>query len=63
MTQKQWDQHVDHLRSHIIWPASKAEIVAACNGEDVSPEVLNELKRMPDQTFQSESELNKMLVK
>jgi hypothetical protein len=49
MTQTQWDKHQEHLDSHISWPATKEEIVAACGGQDVDAEVLEDIKmEMPD---------------
>ncbi|KKT58399.1 MAG: hypothetical protein UX91_C0003G0057 [Candidatus Amesbacteria bacterium GW2011_GWB1_47_19] len=49
MTQKQWDTHRQHVDDHITWPATKQEIVDACQGMDVEPAVLKDLKTMiPD---------------
>lgn len=44
MTMKQWNDHKTHLDEHITWPATKQEIVEACQGSDVEPEVMEDLK-------------------
>ncbi len=44
MTTQQWDKHQQHVDDHIKWSASKQEIIDACQGMDVEPEVLEELK-------------------
>lgn len=62
MTQQQWNKHADHLESHISWPAKKAQILEACAGEDVESEVMNELKNLPDKSYQNESEIKQALV-
>lgn len=62
MTQQQWGQHIDHLRSHVSWPANKAQILEACNGVDVEENVMKELKDLPNKTYQSEGEIKKALV-
>ena len=64
MTQAQWDKHTEHLNSHITWPATKEQIVAACNGEDVEPEVLEDVKaNLADGTYESAEDVKKILVK
>ena len=64
MTQQQWDKHQEHLDSHIMWPATKEEIVAACSGEDVDEDVMEEMKmKLPDGNRKySEKEMHEMLV-
>lgn len=64
MTQQQWDAHRGHMDDHITWPATKQEIVDACKGEDVEPEVLNELKSaIPDGPKKyTKAELHNLLV-
>ena len=62
MTQQQWNQHIDHLRDHISWPANKAQIMAACMGEDVEKSVMSELKNLPEKTYESEGEVKAALV-
>ena len=45
----QWDKHQQHIDEHITWPATKQEIVDACQGMDVEPEVLASIKStLPD---------------
>lgn len=64
MTQQQWDKHQEHLDNHIVWPATKEEIVAACAGEDVDAEVLDEIKtEMPggDRKY-SKEEFRELMV-
>ena len=51
------------MANHITWPATKAQIVEACNGEDVEPEILAEVKSLPDRTYKSAEEVKKILVK
>lgn len=64
MTQQSWDNHKQHLDDHITWPATKTEIMAACNGTDVEPEVLEEIKTtLPDDdTKYTQQEFKQMLV-
>lgn len=62
MTQQQWSQHTDHLKSHVSWPSTKADILKACNGEDVSKGVMKDLENLPDKIYQNESELKQMVV-
>ena len=64
MTQQQWDTHRGHMDDHINWPATKQEIVDACKGQDVEPEVLQELKTMlPDGAKKyTKAELHNLLV-
>lgn len=64
MTQQQWDKHAEHLRDHITWPASKQQILEACNGEDVEKEVLEDVEtNLPDGTYENEAEVKGILVK
>jgi len=64
MTKAQWDKHTDHLNNHITWPATKEQVVAACNGEDVEPAVLEDVKQnLPDGTYENAEEVMKVLVK
>ncbi|MDP2637669.1 MAG: DUF2795 domain-containing protein [Candidatus Levybacteria bacterium] len=62
MTQQQWDQHIDHLQNHVDWPANKTQVIAACSGEDVEASVMDELRSLPDKTYQNEGEIKKALV-
>jgi len=64
MTQQQWNAHIDHMRGHITWPASKQQIVGACKGEDVEANVLIDLKaNLPNGTYKNVTEVMKILVK
>ena len=46
---QQWTKHEGHMNDHITWPATKQEIIDACQGSDVDPEVLAEVKStLPD---------------
>jgi hypothetical protein len=63
MTQTQWDKHKEHLDEHISWPATKAQIVAACEGVDVEPSVLSEMKtKLQDGKQYTQNDVKKMLV-
>ena len=64
MTMTQWNAHIGHLDQHITWPATGSEIIAACNGEDVEPSVLNEMKSklVPDQTYTQEQVKNLLVA-
>lgn len=49
MNMQQWDKHQQHVDEHITWPATKQEIVDACQGSDVEAEVLAEIKtKLPE---------------
>ena len=64
MTQQQWDKHTDHMNDHISWPASKKQILEACNGEDVEKEVILDIAiNLPEGTYQNLDEVKKILVK
>lgn len=64
MTQAQWDAHDEHFKSHVTkWPATKEEIIAACNGMDVEPAVLEEVKNLSKAVYASPEELKAELVK
>lgn len=64
MTQMQWDKHQEHLDQHIKWPATKKEIVAACDGAHLDEDVLDEIQTtLPDDdTVYTEQQLKEMLV-
>ena len=64
MTIQQWDEHKKHIDEHITWPASKQEIVEACQGMDAEKEVLDELKtKLTDSGKKySKEELKDLLV-
>ena len=53
----------DHLRSHQTYPATKAELVAACNGlSDFSAEDKSEFaSKLPDRTYNSADEVMQAL--
>ncbi len=49
MTTQQWEDNQEHLDDHIMWPATKEEILAACNGKDMDESLLEEMKeKLPD---------------
>ncbi|MBI3335287.1 MAG: DUF2795 domain-containing protein [Candidatus Portnoybacteria bacterium] len=50
---------IDHLRSHQAYPATKAELVAACNAlSDFSEEDKKEFEqKLPDGTYNSAQEV------
>jgi hypothetical protein len=64
MTQAQWDQHMEHFDEHITWPATKQEILEACAGTDVEPQVLSEIKSklMDGDRRYTEAEFQNLLV-
>ena len=64
MTMNQWNMHKQHMDEHIMWPATKEEILAACEGTDVEKEVLEEMKtKLSDGNRKySQEEVKKMLV-
>jgi hypothetical protein len=62
MTTQQWQDHEDHMMEHISWPASKKQIVDACKGEDVEPDVLKEIKAIPDREYESAADLKGILI-
>lgn len=63
ITKQQWDKHEEHMNDHITWPASKAQIIEACEGEDVEAEVMKALEGIPDREYKSPSDLMSILVK
>lgn len=62
ITMKQWEDHEKHMMDHVKWPATKKEIVDACSGEDVEPDVLDEVKAIPDREYESAEDLKSVLV-
>jgi len=64
MTQAQWDEHSGHMKDDVKWPATKADILATCSGEDVSPEVMEDLKMNLQEgtTYNSADEVKAALV-
>lgn len=44
MTMQQWDKHQQHMDEHITWPATKQEILEACQGTDVEAGILDEVR-------------------
>jgi hypothetical protein len=64
MTTQQWEAHRKHMDEHIKWPATKQEIVEACQGSDVEPSVLDEIKtKLKDDGKQyTQQEVKSMLV-
>lgn len=54
---------MDHLKSHITYPATKAQLVAACgNLSDFSPEDKAEFEtKLPDGTYNSADDVAKAL--
>ncbi len=55
---------IDHLKNHIgTWPATKAELVAACNNlSDFSPEDKAEFESsLPEGTYNSPEDVAKAL--
>jgi hypothetical protein len=64
MTTQQWNQHQQHMDEHISWPATKDAIIKACEGSDVEPNVLEEIKtKLSDgnRTY-TEAEVKQILV-
>lgn len=61
---KQWNDHKQHMDEHITWPATKKEIVAACQGIDVEQEVMSEIKTKltEDDKKYTKSEVMNLLV-
>lgn len=54
---------MEHLNSHQTYPATKAELVAACNGlSDFSEEDKNEFaEKLPEGTYNSAQEVSEAL--
>lgn len=55
---------VDHLKTHIgKWPASRADLVAACNGlSDFTPEDREEFEsKLPEGTYNTPEDVAKAL--
>ncbi|MBI4058013.1 DUF2795 domain-containing protein [Candidatus Microgenomates bacterium] len=64
MTIQQWEKHTEHLKEHIAWPATKEQILEACKGEDVEPEVLKDIEEnLPAGSYENESAVKELLVK
>lgn len=64
MTQQQWDSHAGHMNEHVTWPATRKQILEACNGEDVEKEVLLDVAiNLPDGTYENEAAVKEILVK
>jgi hypothetical protein len=63
MNIKQWQKHEEHMNDHISWPAGKQQVIDACNGEDVEPEVMAEIKAIPDREYESPEDLKSILLK
>lgn len=63
MNLQKWQAHKEHMNNHISWPASKKQIIDACSGDDVEPEVLGELKTIPDREYTSPEDLKSILLK
>lgn len=40
---QQWNKY-NHFDEHITWPATKQEIIAACEGEHYDTQTLKEIK-------------------
>ena len=53
----------EHLKNHQTHPATKADLVAACNGlSDFSPEDKNEFsEKLPEGTYNSAEEVMKAI--
>lgn len=64
MTTQQWDEHKKHIDEHIMWPATKEEIMAACEGLDVEKDILDEIetKLTDGDKKYSKEEVKSMLV-
>lgn len=64
MSLQQWDKHADHMMDHIKWPATKKEIIAACQGEDVEDDVMEDLKmNLAEGSYNNSEEVKRILVK
>lgn len=64
MNMQQWNKHQKHMDEHIKWPATKKEILDACQGMDVEPEILEEMKmKLPDgdKKYTKEDFMNMMM--
>lgn len=55
-------QAMDHLKSHVEYPISKADLIATCNNwSDSTPADLKAAKSLPDKTFNNVNEVMKAL--
>ena len=65
MTLQQWNDHINHFRADITWPADKETIVKACDGKDLAPGILDDIKaNLTDgKIYQNEEEVKEILVK
>ena len=64
MTEDQWQANKDHLEGHITWPATKEQIIAACNdSSDIPADVKTDVQsNLPDGTYNSPEEVKSALV-
>ncbi|HZY43555.1 MAG TPA: DUF2795 domain-containing protein [Anaerolineae bacterium] len=54
---------MEHIRSDVGYPASKQQILAACNNMTMhSPEAKSAAEKLPEQTFQNAGEALKALA-
>ena len=53
----------DHLKTHITYPATKAQLAAACNGmSDVNPQdKMDFVTKLPDGTYNSADDVMRAL--
>ena len=64
MTNDQWDEVAEHMNEHITWPATKQQIIEACNGDDTPQEVQADIKaNLADRTYNTADEVKMALVK
>lgn len=65
MTQQQWDEAAGHMQGHITFPATRDQVVAACNNmSDVSAEVKADVEaNLSEGTYNSADDLHVALVK
>jgi hypothetical protein len=58
-------EELGHLKNHVKYPASKAQVVAACNGMSDVPSADKEWisKSLPDQTYRGPEDVVSALVK
>ncbi len=58
-----WKETMEHLEMHMSYPASKKQIVAACNRMEHVPKEEREwfAKNLPDRTYKSAAEVKKAL--
>lgn len=56
-------QTLDHLKTHVEYPISKADLLAACDGwSDVSEAERKAGEKLPNRTFNNANEVLKALA-